>query len=593
MLPERGPGGKAFDYAVPESFGLPEPGRRVRVPLGRRSVGGWVLGPGGDGGGHRLRPLAGDRGLGPAPEVVALTAWAAWRWAGRREAFLVAASPPRLVRSLPEPARAGDIPRAAARAAGPIVAGRPELGPRLAEALRSRAAVARVGPASPAWPWLLGALASLAPGCSALVLVPSLAGAARVHRTLVAAGIPAAHLPDGWAAAAAGGRVVVGSRAGALGPCPDLGLVVVLDAHDEGFVETRAPTWDAVALSRARAARAGAAWLAVSACPTVELLAGATLVAEERARERGGWAPLEVVDLREVDPRQGLLTRRVVELARQATSDRPLRCVLNRTGRARVLCCAACREPVRCEACGTPLEEDTCAGLRCPGCGARRPGVCAACGATKLSRRRPGVARLAEELATLAGRPVVEVTASTPPGAERNAAVVVGTEAVLHRAEAADAEEGRRTPGDVALLDLDTELLGARLRAAEEALALVARAARVAGGRERGCRVLVQTSLPGHEVVRAAQRGEPGLVTASEEPRRSLLRLPPHSALASVTGPLAAAWTVPLQPPIEVVPAAGGRMLVRAPDVETLCNALEGLGQLPVGVRVEVDPRRI
>jgi primosomal protein N' len=189
------------------------------------------------------------------------------------------------------------------------------------------------------------------------------------------------------------------------------------------------------------------------------------------------------------------------------------------------------------------------------GCGARRPGVCAACGATKLTRRRPGVTRLAEELARLAGRPVVEDTAATPPGAERNAAVLVGTEAVLRRAEAGDADEGRRTPGDVALLDLDSELLGARFRAAEDALGLLARAARVAGGRERGCRVLVQTSLPGHEAVRAAQQADPGLVTAAEEPRRSLLRLPPHSALASVTGPLAAQWAAPLQPPIEVVPA--------------------------------------
>ena len=73
--------------------------------------------------------------------------------------------------------------------------------------------------------------------------------------------------------------------------------------------------------------------------------------------------------------------------------------------------------------------------------------------------------------------PVGEVTASTAGGRDARTRVVVGTEAVLHQVPTADV---------VAFLDFDQELLAPRYRAAEQALALLARAARLLGGRARG-----------------------------------------------------------------------------------------------------------
>jgi len=84
------------------------------------------------------------------------------------------------------------------------------------------------------------------------------------------------------------------------------------------------------------------------------------------------------------------------------------------------------------------------------------------------------VSRVREELEALTGRPVGEVTAETGP--LPSAAVLVGTEAVLHRVGPVDG---------VAFLDFDQELLAPRFRAAEEALALLARASRLVGGRRR------------------------------------------------------------------------------------------------------------
>ena len=71
----------------------------VRIPLAGRRVDGWVTAievePES---GVRLVELVKLRGMGPSPELLDLAGWAAWRWAGRRVAFLRAASPERMSR---------------------------------------------------------------------------------------------------------------------------------------------------------------------------------------------------------------------------------------------------------------------------------------------------------------------------------------------------------------------------------------------------------------------------------------------------------------------------------------------------------------
>ncbi|MEZ5178874.1 MAG: hypothetical protein R2746_11525 [Acidimicrobiales bacterium] len=98
--------------------------------------------------------------------------------------------------------------------------------------------------------------------------------------------------------------------------------------------------------------------------------------------------------------------------------------------------------------------------------------VCLACGGTRFKALRLGVSRARGELSALAGEAVVEVTASTAPDdpAVSGARLLIGTEALLHRVAQADA---------VAFLDFDQELLAPLYRAGEQALALLARAARV------------------------------------------------------------------------------------------------------------------
>src|SRR6202042_3219389 len=135
---------------------------------------------------------------------------------------------------------------------------------------------------------------------------------------------------------------------------------------------------------------------------------------------------------------------------------------------------------------------------------------------------RVGVTRAREELQAVSGRPVGEVTAATGPLPDCD--VLVGTEAVLHRLSPADQVDA------IAFVDFDQELLAPRVGAGEDALALLAHASRLAGGRSG--RVLVQTRLPEHPVVRAAVLADPALLTGPELEVRQALRLPPSTAVA-------------------------------------------------------------
>jgi primosomal protein N' (replication factor Y) len=216
------------------------------------------------------------------------------------------------------------------------------------------------------------------------------------------------------------------------------------------------------------------------------------------------------------------------------------------------------------------------------------------------------VSRAREELEALARVPVTEVSGaergrSSGKGAglvhqELGAPVVVGTEAVLHRAGSADA---------VVFLDFDSELLAPRMRAAEESLALLVRASRlVAGsvawtappGRARG-RVLVQTRFPGHEVLAAAVSADPGRLWEVERPVRQALRLPPFGALAVLSGAGADAYGTALReaasPDVEVTGPVDGRWSVRADGHLQLCDLLAEVSRPPGRLRVEIDPVRV
>ena len=566
VLPDEPAIGKTFDYLVPDKLGdQVRVGTRVRVVLGGRRVGGWVVAldvepPAG----VRPQPLAKLSGYGPPADLIELADWAAWRWAGRPASYLRTASPERNVMSLPRPA----VHRPAGSSSDPLLNG-------LFTVPRS---VLRLPPAADPYDVALAA----AERGNALVVCPTVGLAWSVGLRLREAGVTVGFHPRDWAVGAAG-ATVVGTRSAAWAPVADLAAVVVLDEHDEGHAQEQSPTWHARDVVAERADRAGVPCVLVSPCPTLEALAWGTLAVPSRNVERTGWPIVDVIDRRDDDPRTGLISTSLVNLLR---SDRRVVCVLNRVGRARLLACNACGDLARCETCDaavTQLEEGT---LACPRCRRERPVVCAACGATRLKLLRQGVSRVREELEALVGEPVDEITAANDEATPPTTRVVVGTEAGLHQVGQVDT---------VAFLDFDQELLAPRYRAGEQAFVLLARAARLVGGKNDGGRLVVQTRLPKHEVIQAALHGDPTRVSEAEAERRELLRFPPAAALAEVSGPAAVAFVTALghPPGVEVLGPADDRWLVRADDHRTLCDALARTPRPSGRLRVAVDPLRV
>lgn len=588
---------RSFDYVAPEGAEV-HVGDVVRIDLHGRRVRGWIVAVDVEPeAGVALKPLAKVSGRGPEPALVDLAGWAAQRWLGRRVHLLRTASPPGVVRRLdPSPA----VARAVAAPVGDAALA--PVGEAEGRALAAPAAVLRLGPGADRYRLVRAAATDAAArGGQVLVLCPSVAEAGVLGRRLRRDGVSAAvvaHDQPGaaaigeWTAAAAGRAIaVVGARAAAWAPAPLLRRVVVLDEHEEVYQQEQAPTWHARDVAVERARRAGAPCLLVSPCPSLEALAWGELITDQRALERRSWPRIEVVDQRELDPTLGpLFSPRLVDLVRG--EDRVL-CVLNRTGRVRLLACSRCATLARCERCDAAVSLEAGADgvdhLACGRCGTVRPVVCSACGGQRLKNLRLGVSRAREELEALAGTPVAEVTALTPdddPG-WRDARILVGTEAVLHRV-------GRA--GAVAFLDFDQELLSLRYRAAEEALGLLARAGRIVqrgAGDGRGL-VLVQTRTPEHPVLMAAHHADPGRLVESELPMRRALGLPPATALALISGPGAPEFVAGVHRPddVRVQGPVDGTWRVIAPDHGRLAAVLAPVPRPPERLRIEVDPLR-
>lgn len=550
---------KQFDYLVPDALrDRVAVGTKVRVPLHGRRVGGWVVALGEPDPSlpvERLVPIAKVSSLGPPAEVVALTQWAADRWgAPRVRPFLVAAQPPSMVTSLPTSRRT-------------VQPG----GSRVTSAVR------RTTPLTDPLPLLV----EIAQSGPCIVVHPTPAATRAIANRLRKAGLRVALLPDEWAQAAAGVDVVVGTRTAVWAPCPGLASVVVLDEHDEALQEERTPTWHARDVAVERCERAGAACVLVSPCPTLTALhwAGSRVVSPTAGEAVHGWPFVEIVDRSDEEPwKRSLLSSALIARLRDPAAR--VVCVINTSGRARLVACRSCKSLQRCERCDAAVALDDRELLVCARCGTERPQVCQQCGSGAMALVKPGVSRLREELEAAANRAVVAVTGESEALPEAD--VYVGTEAVLHRVRNVDV---------VAFLDFDAELLAPRYRAVEHSLALLVRAGRLVGSRDRGGRVMVQTFTPQHPLLAAVQRADPSRIIGDELVRRELLGLPPFRALASVEGSDAEEFAAASG--LEAARTPKG-VLVRADDWMTLGRALASTAR-PKGsrLRVEVDPPRV
>ena len=553
---------RAFDYEVTESTKQVGIGDRVRVNLNNRSVRGWVVGEGsleGD-----LKPLSKWLGYGPPASLLGLLVWASERWCAPLSRFLIAASPSRVVSDLPV-------------APEPVAL----TGSNKSEELTYEPGVWQLAPTTDPLSLILGAyeLCRKRPG-SLLVLVPTESWARRLRGRLEQRGCAVASGDHEWDRSRAGWPVIVGSRGTALAPTALISGAVIIDADDEAYRSESTPTWNSITMLRERCLRDSAPLWATTIFPSPLLLDDKPIQVESDVAS--GWPALTVVDRRQGDPHDGILTREAVEAAHQALAgDEPVAVVviLQRLGTGRLFACAKCGELARCSSCGQ-AEEEVGDKIACAQRHEERPKFCQHCGTTNLKRVRVGVTTLARDVSLQLSQTVSEVSATTDPqiALER---VVVGTEAVWQRV---------RRSTVVIFVDFDQYLLAPRDSARRAAVTAVGKAGRLVGARREARGVVVLQTRRGEDpVVRALAAGTFGDLVEADLAEAKLLGLAPYGARCEISGEAAGDFVAALTSPDCQISATPTGYVVRARDVATLTSALHAVPRPAGRLRLAVE----
>jgi primosomal protein N' (replication factor Y) len=400
---------------------------------------------------------------------------------------------------------------------------------------------------------------TLARGRQSLVLVPEIALTAQTVRRFLArfpgqVGLLHSRLSvgeryDTWRRARAGQlQVIVGPRSALFSPLPDIGLIVVDEAHDGSYYQsTHLPYYHARTAAVAYARLVGAVCILGSATPDVtsyfqakrefwkllelpaRILAHQETVRKHtrklgvvsRYRPVSGQAemmdlpPVRVVDMRsELKSGNRSIFSRSLQGALEEVlgADQQAILFLNRRGTATYVFCRDCGYTLRCPRCDTPLTyHGVRDALTCHHCGYQRkmPRRCPQCKGERIRQYGMGTERVEEEVQELF--PEVRTLrwdweTTRQKGAHdmilshfsnRHADVLVGTQML-----AKGLDLPMVTLVGVVLADVGLHLPD--YRSGERVFQVLSQVSGRAGRSPLGGQVILQTFHPGHYVIQAA-----------------------------------------------------------------------------------------
>ena len=337
--------------------------------------------------------------------------------------------------------------------------------------------------------------------------------------------------------------VCVGPRSAIFAPVRDLGLIVIDEEHDPSYKQESDPRYDARQVARRRAEANGSLLVLGTATPRPETWQALDRIDLPSRVDGLGMPPVEVIDMRDADPRSGPIHPKTMEalIDIRARGEKAI-VMINRRGFAPWLICRTCGEHWGCPNCDVSLivhrESEQ---LICHHCNHAEPvpRKCGTCGGTTLSQTGAGTQRIERLLAEhLAPMPVFRLDADTSAGPgghgrilsqfdQAPSAVLVGTQMV---AKGHDFPEVTLS----AILDADATLRFPDFRAEERTFSLVTQLAGRSGRGAAGGKVIVQTLAPGApSIASAATHDSPGFLEGELERRRTL-SYPPFSSLIRI-----------------------------------------------------------
>ncbi len=401
---------------------------------------------------------------------------------------------------------------------------------------------------------------ALEKGGSAMLLVPEIALTPQLLGLLAAyfgekvavlhSSLSAGERYDQWKRVRSGeATVVVGTRSAVFAPCAP-GIIILDEEQEHSYKSENPPRYSAKEVAIWRGAKEHALVLLGSATPSIESMyrakSGAYRLYTLRERYNGKPLPeVDIVDMREElklgnDLSLSVPLRHAILEAHQAEKQTIL--LLNRRGNSRALVCVDCRETPECPRCSVRLTYHSANNrLMCHYCGFSQPAPqrCPSCGGP-VKTIGTGTQKVQEEMAYLF--PDVETcrmdadTVSAVNTHEKilerfrqeKIPVLIGTQMVA---------KGLNLP-DVTLvgvLDADLSLYTGGYRAGETTFNMLTQVVGRAGRGDAEGRAVIQTLVPGHQVIKLAAKQDYDGFYDLEINLRRVQNAPPFGDIASVT----------------------------------------------------------
>lgn len=427
----------------------------------------------------------------------------------------------------------------------------------------------------------------LSQGRGSIILVPEIALTPQTIRRFVArfpgqVGLIHSQLSPGerydtWRRCRSGDlKVVVGPRSALFTPMPDIGLIVLDEAHDESYKEQgKAPRYHARETALTYSKMLGAVCLLGSATPDIVTMFNThhgdlekltlpkrILGHQKRIRDQasrlgikplyekrsGDVASIELPPVRIVDMRMELkagnrsIFSRPMQQSLIETVEAGHQAILflNRRGTSTFVFCRNCGESFRCPRCDTSMtyHKDSTL-LLCHHCGYKRkpPVQCPNCQSTQIKHFGAGTQHVESELSKLLPS-VRSLRWDRDTTRSKGAHDIILAHFASHRADVLVGTQMIAKGLDLPLVTLvgvvsaDTGLNLPDYRSAERTFQVLTQVAGRAGRGLLGGKVILQTYQPDHYAIDAASNHDYELFYQREIKHRQTLGYPPYVRLA-------------------------------------------------------------
>ena len=340
-------------------------------------------------------------------------------------------------------------------------------------------------------------------------------------------------------------KLVLGARSALFLPFQNLGLIVVDEEHDGSYKQEEGAIYHARDMAVLRAQTHACPVVLASATPSLETLHNAragryTHLELPNRYGQAGLPDVSLIDMRSEAPETGrfLSPKLVQDVTETVAKGQQAMLFLNRRGYAPLTLCRACGNRLECPQCTAWLVAHKQSGRTfCHHCGygGRSPDECPSCGAADaLIPIGPGVERVAEELESLFPDARIAILSSDMETEETlgqihdgDIDIIIGTQMIA---------KGHHFPNltYVGVVDADLGMDGGDFRSGERTWQLLHQVAGRAGRGDEPGHVSLQTYQAGSQFMQSLAEQDHTHFVEQELQVRQLAGMPPFARLAGI-----------------------------------------------------------